>query len=532
MQSYPHTPSFVQPGEPLGLLIRVLTRPDTDSVAKVAADHQRSSAHVYDLLGRARDALAPGRPGPTPGARTVAHLQERVADLEGQLEQAQSRLRILESRLGGAVVLDPRRLARLELVMAGYNVPFRGMREILAVAFGAKVAPAVSTLHAPVAAYGRLGRGLLDRAREQVCARLVCITGDDVFLGGDGVKVLTEPRSNAILDLGRCPGRKAADWTRWTKEYTSLQLFISDLGTDLVGAIDARPEVRHILDYWHEMDWWWDEVFGPLDRDHKRLGKAIEAAQVALEKLHGEARTTARQARMRLERHRRRIEREFYLACEAEAQVRALYEPLDPDGALWTDARVNAVLETLTRTLLRITHDVGIAAWRHVDTNAHRYATHRVLMEKLGIELRPNSPWTAREVLCALAQERVLRRRANDMTRTVEEQIAADRQARRLGAAVTKHCVNGVQVRAQWTDLVRFPRRSTSGTESFNNRLRVLQVVQRFVGDDRMALHALHHNLTAREDGPRAGQSPYQILGVDFATPGKPWYDVLLDAAA
>lgn len=531
MTSYSLSSSFVQPGEPLGLVVRVLTRSETETVATVATEHHCTPTHVHTLVGRARAALAPGRPGPVPGQRAVEQLRERVAVLEEQLAQAQSRVRILEQRLVGAVVLDPRRLARLELVMASYNVPFRGMHAILSVAFGAKAAPAVSTLHAHVSAYGQTARALLDRAREQVCTRLTCITGDDVFLAGRGVKVITEPRSNAILDLGRCPGRKAADWTRWTAEYTGLQLFISDLGTDLVGAIDARPAVRHLIDYWHEMDWWWDEVFGPLDRDHKRLGKAIEAARKALRDLHGDARVSARRAVARLERHRQRIEREFYVACEAEAQVRALYEPLAPDGALWTDARVTAVLDAVKRTRQRITHDVGAVAWLHVDTNAHRYATHRVLMERLAVAIRPGSAWTAREVLAALAQERVLRRRANDMTLPVEAQITADRQARRLATAVAKHCGNAAQVRARWWDLVRVPRRSTSGTESFNNRLRVLHVVQRFVSDDRMALHALDHNLTERADGPRAGQSPYQILGVDFATPGKPWYDVRLDAA-
>ena len=76
-----------------------------------------------------------------------------------------------------------------------------------------------------------------------------------------------------------------------------------------------------------------------------------------------------------------------------------------------------------------------------------------------------------------------------------------------------------------------WPRRSSSGTESFNNRLRVLQVVQRYVSDERIALHALEHNLAPREDGRRRGQSPYQILGIDFAKTDKPWYDVLLEAA-
>ncbi|MDP3218488.1 MAG: hypothetical protein Q8S73_30575 [Deltaproteobacteria bacterium] len=111
------------------------------------------------------------------------------------------------------------------------------------------------------------------------------------------------------------------------------------------------------------------------------------------------------------------------------------------------------------------------------------------------------------------------------------EQIAADRQARHLAEGIRRHCVNAAAVRAQWLDLVEHPRRSSSGTESFNRRLRVLEAVQRFASDSRIALHAVAYNLKRRTTGPRRGKSPYQMLRIDFATPGANWYDVLLDAA-
>ena len=175
--------------------------------------------------------------------------------------------------------------------------------------------------------------------------------------------------------------------------------------------------------------------------------------------------------------------------------------------------------------------DVGWAAREHVERNAPRYGAHRALIDAIAIELRPSSAWRREDVLRALGQERALRRRANDMTLPVEEQMRADRQARGLAASLARHCANAAQVRARWEDLVEWPRRSSSGAESFNNRLRVLQVVQRSVSDERMALHALAHNLTVRREGRRRGQSPYQILGVDFAATDEPWYDVLLNAA-
>ena len=530
MVSYPLTTTFVQPGEPLDLIVRVLRRSDDHSVAHVAAENDCSPAHLYDLLGRARIALQPRRPGPVPGERECGRLRARVRDLEHQIAEAHARIAALERRLDGAVVLDPQRLARLELVMASHNVTFRAMHEILAVAFGACAAPAVGTLHAHVHAFGRRARTLLDRGRAQVNETLPCVAADDVFLAGEAVKVVSEPRSNAILNVGRWRWHKGEDWALWLEEFRALRLFVSDLGSDLVWAIDARG-VPHVIDYWHEMDWWNDEVLRPLARREGELGERIARDRRAMAKLHGDERTAARRAIDALERQRARIEREFYLACEAQDRVRELYEPTRPGGLPWTDASAASAVREICATLRRIVSDVGWAAREHVERNAPRYGAHRALIDAIAIELRPSSAWRREDVLRALGQERALRRRANDMTLPVEEQMRADRQARGLAASLARHCANAAQVRARWEDLVEWPRRSSSGAESFNNRLRVLQVVQRSVSDERMALHALAHNLTVRREGRRRGQSPYQILGVDFAATDEPWYDVLLNAA-
>ena len=82
MVSYPLTTTFVQPGEPLDLIVRVLRRSDDHSVAHVAAENDCSPAHLYDLLGRARIALQPRRPGPVPGERECGRLRARVRDLD------------------------------------------------------------------------------------------------------------------------------------------------------------------------------------------------------------------------------------------------------------------------------------------------------------------------------------------------------------------------------------------------------------------------------------------------------------------
>jgi hypothetical protein len=457
-------------------------------------------------------------------------MPDQLAQLRARCEAAESRVRDVEQQLSRAVVLDRERQTRMELVMAVHNVPIRGMREIYSVAFGAQAAPSVGTLHAHVVQHGKRARRLLDSAREQVRDTLECVAGDDVFLGGEAVKVVSEPHSNAVLNVGRWPWRKGEDWALWIEEFGGLRLFISDLGSDLVNAVDARA-VPHIIDYWHEVDWWSETLFVPLSRHEARLRNEVLAARRVFTAAHGEPRVQARRAMERLERQRATTEREFFFACEAQERLRELYQPLDPRGLPWTEASVAATLAALSATLRRIVHPAGWATREHVERNAARYGTHRVLMDALPIALRKGSPWSRGDVLRALALERELRRTAEDRDRSEAEQLRAERQARRLTASVARHCANASRVRAMWEALVSHPRRSSSGTESFNNRLRVLQVVQRSVSDERMALNALAHNLTVRREGWRRGSSPYQMLGVDFARDGRPWYDVLLEAA-
>ena len=245
MVSYPLTTTFVQPGEKLGLVVRVLQRPADQSVAHIAAANDCSSAHLYDLIARCREALQPRRPGPDPRAGRILRLEARVAEFEAERDRDRARIAELQGQLRGAVRLDPQRLARLEVVMAANNVPLRGMREILTVAFGACSAPSLGTLQAHVEAHGCKARKLIDRARAQVCPRLLCVACDDVFLQGDAVKVITEPRSNAVLQARRWPWHKGEDWALMLQEFTALLLVACDLGSDLTAAVDdTDPERR------------------------------------------------------------------------------------------------------------------------------------------------------------------------------------------------------------------------------------------------------------------------------------------------
>ncbi len=78
--------------------------------------------------------------------------------------------------------------------------------------------------------------------------------------------------------------------------------------------------------------------------------------------------------------------------------------------------------------------------------------------------------------------------------------------------------------------LLRHPRRSSSLVESFNARVRVLQMSRRNVSDRLLGLAALQWNVEKREEGPRRGTSPYGLLGVLEEADERRWWEVLLDA--
>jgi hypothetical protein len=90
-----------------------------------------------------------------------------------------------------------------------------------------------------------------------------------------------------------------------------------------VGAIDARS-LPQVIDYWHEVDGWADNLFGPIAREEASLARQVQSAGKALRTLHGDARRRARLAQAKIERARACREREFYIVCEAEQLLRAL----------------------------------------------------------------------------------------------------------------------------------------------------------------------------------------------------------------
>ncbi len=463
-------PEVYRAEQRLSVVTAAATRDANTSVAQVASARGCSPAQVYKLLRKTRDALRPARPGPkrAPVAVTVP------------------------TASAPALCGDPRSLLA---VLTSQHVSVRGTQQV----FAALHLPVPSRQHVVQARrdMGLAARRLLARAQEQVRPRVACLAGDDIFFHRSAVKVLMEPDSGAVLDVMRWPWREAEDWRLWIEEWPALRLFVSDLGTDLTGAA-RRAHIVHQADLFHERKWWHEQVFMPLSRREQKAARAVLRAWDRATRVEGPGRRLGSEAIACAEASRARAEEEFFAAVRAEELLRTLFEPLDPHGARWTDEAIEDVLAAVCEHLVSVSQDVSLAAWMHVHTNRARWCAHRVLWESIEAELAPDSTWTRDDVLRAFIEQQTTERRLRDAT---EWAIARDAR----------------------------PRRSSSLVEAFNSALRVLQMKHRNVSDDLLSLHALAWNLRVRKEGRRRGRSPFERLGVEFASDHRPWYEVLIE---
>ncbi len=532
MQTYREIPPAVYAARRhLDLVADLITRDAVTTAADVAAAHDCSRAQVYKLTARATAALVAQSPGPVPAAGALARAEARVADLVIALATAHAQIARLERDAATRLDVTPRRAHALELVLAQENVSLRGTQRVFDVAFDAQRRPSVGGLRDRLHAHGVTARRLLDAARAQVRNTVTCLAGDDIFFAGTAVKVVAEPRSVAILNVGRWRWHAAEDWALWLEEFPALRLFVSDLGSDLVGALDAR-ELPHAADFFHEMQWWEGVVFAPLARaDTAARADALRALDVAT--MPWSARSRHDLPRVAAaDRGAAQAEADFVAAYAACARVRALFAPTRADGTLWTTPAVAAALAAIDADLAPIAHPVGARARAHVARHGRRFAAHRVALDAIAVTLAPGSAWDAHAAKQAVLTQWGFEAVAADATRPMATRLDAQRRARALGRALARHVRDLDAVTVALRRHLAYVPRSSSMIESLNSQLRVTQMVHRTVSDEMLALRALAWNLTPRAAGRRRGRSPYAMLGVDLGQGARRWYDVVLDAAA
>ena len=409
----------------LAIVTAAATRDENTTVADVARDHDCPPAQVYSLRRRVIEALMPRQPGPAPRSGPVA------VTIPTTTETASPH---------GAVVraIDPRTLV---CQLTARHVSVRGIHEVLAMLGlpGASCDAIVELL----GKLGRAARRLLDRAADQLRAKLRCLAGDDIFFHRVAVKVLMEPESGAVLDVQRWPWRKAQEWKLWIEAWPALRLFVSDCGTDLVGAT-RELQMPHQADKFHERQWWTRYVFSPLSRRERKLAKALAKMRqrAANPATRGPRPTEAEIAQV--ERERATIEEEFYLAVAAEERLLPLFDPLTPRGRLWTQEEVDHTLSSVVEWLVELSMTLGLRITDHLYRYRAMWCAHRVLWDALDVQLAPGAAWTRAQVMDAIL-DRFAARREQNQAEDWHVGRAAQCRADALGVALAAACTKAGQ---------------------------------------------------------------------------------------
>lgn len=531
----PAPPTTSEGMQRLRMVAQMLTREGDETVAEIASTYGWSRQGLYLLSAMAASALEPRAPGPVAGWREEAKLLDEVDRLRRENDELRVRILAQEGQILHMVEVNERQRDRLELVCFSHHVSLRGTQEIIEVAWGENWRPGLDGLQGRMKERGQVALNLLGEARSQVASDLRCVMGDDVYFHKAGVKVVAEPESMTMLNVGRWTGSSGLDWVVWLEEYSQLTLLVSDLGNDLVGAA-TQLELAQSADYFHEMRWLDRKLFTPLSRSEARArARAWEALDRAT-RPQGPGRRLSPAKVAAADAQAETREGAFFVALEVGERLRELYEPVNPaTGRLWTRDEADTAIDEMIAKLAPINHPAGKRAMRHLRTHRARYAAHHVMFDCIEVQLCTTTSWNRRAVLNGLIHLWNIRRELADPDAWVDYATFKDRQrlSRELDLRLRRACLNLDDVASELLRQLRFPKRSSSGVESLNSKLRVLQMVHRNVSDEMLGLVALAWNLTPRKHSRRRkGQSPYGMLGIDIGQTDRPWYDVLLDAQA
>ena len=533
MEDYPDLDWQAEAAERRLRLVAMLTTRDADTTAQeVARACGYSRQHAYILARKARDALTDATPGPRPHQQDPQHLRRIIDELAKDNDDLRSENHRLRLRLEEAVFVDERRQQKLNLVCLGEHVSLRATQQIMAVAWGKKHTQSRSAIANERAKQDAAARRIIDDARIQVKDNIRCVMGDDVYFHQQAIKVVAEPDSGAILNLGRWTGSSGADWALWLEDYPNLTILVSDLAKDLVGA-GTRRSLAHSADLFHEVRWFKDKILKPLEKAEAKLEAAYLAALDAATRPRGPGRRLSAAKVAAAWASWDQAETDYLVMAEMIDEIRSLYEPLCPQtGRLWTQTEQAALLADLLARLAAWDHPIARRARKHLKSHQHRYTAWRVRFVELAKQVDSTS-WSGMSVLNGLIRLRQLSAMLADPSIWTDYASYLERQRlhQQLQHRLRRACRNLDEIESLLARELGCVRRSSSGVESFNSRLRVAQYTHRHITDDHLALLALKWNLCRRPADRRiAGQSPYDILGVDIGQGDKPWFDVLLDA--
>lgn len=500
----------------LDAVLSMVDRPQGVTVAAIAHDFGTSVPSLYRWRRRLYAALSDAPPGPSPRAFLGSLSQNQRALLEAAASASAATLSLRERR---AWILQ----------LHGEGVSVRGIRDVLLRRFGPAESLSVGAIEASLKQAGRIACSLLVTLVRPVLDRVITAAGDDIYLHGQAVKVLMEPVSGVILQTLRWHERDAEVWDLLLSQYPALKLFVGDGAREFDAAAEMRKLLRG-LDLMHERQWWTRKVFRRLSA----MEQACAEQLVKLRKKQAKGEDLALEI-ARTEKARRAIETAFYQMVGVEEQVVALFRPVDAEGRRWSEAGAQAVVNGMIDVLAKMSDAAGMkpvvdAAYGHVLSSSPGYVAHHRLWEDVPVELRAEATWTREQVLDVLEQARQAGQKAREGGSSGWQKWWHQNTERKLLEQVQAQVETLGATQAAIESLLRHPRRSSSLVESFNARVRVLQMSRRNVSDRLLGLAALQWNVEKREEGPRRGTSPYSLLGVLEEADERRWWEVLLDA--
>lgn len=471
MLVYPVADSFARSYSGSDRLVGVaqlIVRPFGETAAAVAQEIGVSRAHLYRLQGRAQRSLDPRRPGPPPGWRERDVLQQQVAELHAKVDTLQQQLAQTQETLSHCVEVTTRGCESLELILRDHHVPLRGIQEAIGVAFGPQHRPRLADLDARLHRHGQLASQLLAEGRRQVARNLPVLTGDDIFFHRHPVKVVAEPRSVAILNLGRWESHTADDWQLWLEEYINLKLLVSDLGTDLVGAASGRGLAQQ-ADLFHEKRWFDRQLLTPLSRHEAAARRTFFEALERATRTKGPGRRLAPEKVAALEQTADDAQDEFLTTVMVLDQVWTLFEAINPaTGRLWTSRETAVTLQQVIRALSALRHPAARRAVKHLRRHGHRYSAYLGLFDCIQVHLRPNSTWVPRTVLNATLRLWQMKQQLEDLGAWSDyaDWKVAWRSQRELSRRLEQECLNLEEVCTALRRELAYPKRSSSAIES------------------------------------------------------------------
>lgn len=492
---------------------------------------------LHKNAGRLRRALEPKKPGPPPRWRET-EIQASVIHTQAAII-AEQRVRIdqLHSKIQRAVQVDPRRIDAVNLTCAVLGIGIRSTQELLRVALGEEHAPRLQDIQENRKEFGRKAREILNQVEVSVGPRLNALAADEIYLNGKPVHLVVEPRSVAILGIGRSDSSTAEDWELWLSPYSSLEVLISDLGTGLIAGA-AGAGVAHQADYFHEKRWFDRHLLEPVGRTADRAWSSLQDLRRRAARAEGPERRISPSTLEEAERESMEADHMFFDACTVVEKVDALFQPADPTTAvLWSEAGERRWMEGIQSDLQRILHPAAAVALRHLRRYGHHYGTWRWFFDRIPVKLR-REPADAKNASCLRREVVEEMMRLGELERALQgesvyyadvEIIEVGRRIRRLEGRLSRLCSNVSKVREDMARLHKYPLRSSSCVESLNSVVRTMQTTHRNVSDAMLALKALAWNLRPRRHaGPRGHRSPYEMLGVKLIEPWQSWMDVLL----